>query len=47
MGETKRAIIAVGLNDIFSATALRTLKKNFRDTLLVSHLNVKTALNRP
>ena len=46
-GEEKRVIAAIGLNGIFYANVLKTLKKNFGDPLLVAHLKIKTVFDRP
>ena len=43
----KRVIAAIGLNGIFYATALKTLKKNIGDPLLVAHLKIKAVFDRP
>ena len=46
-GEAKRVIAAIGSNAIFYATALKTLKKNFGDPLLVAHFKIKKVFVRP
>ena len=45
-GETKRVIAATGSNGIFYTTALKILKKNFGDPLLVAHLKIKAVFDR-
>ena len=46
-GEAQRVIAAVGSNDIFYATAPKTLKKDFGDPLLLAHLKLKAVFDRP
>ena len=46
-GEAKRVMAAIDSNGIFYATALKTLKKNFGDPLLVAHLKIKVVFDRP
>ena len=46
-GEAKRLIAAIGSNSIFYATALKTLKKNLGDSLLVAHLKIKAVFDCP
>ena len=46
-GEVKRVIAAIDSNGIFYATALKTLRKNFGDPLLVAHLKIKAVFDRP
>ena len=46
-GEAQRVIAAVGSNGIFYATALKTLKKDFGDPLLLAHLKLKAVFDRP
>ena len=45
--KAKQVIAAIGSNGIFYATALKTLKKNFGDPLLVGHLKIKAVFDRP
>ena len=45
--KAKRVIVAIGLNGIFYATALKTLKKNIGDPLLVAHSKIKAVFDRP
>ena len=46
-GEAKKAIEAVGTCGLFYASALKTLKREFGNTLLVSHLCLKSMFNKP
>ena len=45
--KAEQVIAAIGSNGIFYATALKTLKKNFGDPLLVAHLKIKAVFDRP
>ena len=40
-GEAKRTVISIGRNDIFYATAMKTLKSNFGNPMVVSFLKLK------
>ena len=46
-GEAKRVVATIGSNGVFYATALKTLKKNFGDHLLVEYLKIKAVFDRP
>ena len=46
-GEAKRVVATIGSNGVFYATALKTLKKNFGDPLLVEYLKIKAVFDRP
>ena len=46
-GEAKKAIEAVGTCGLFYASALKTLKREFGNTPLVSHLRLKSIFNKP
>ena len=46
-GEAKKAIEAVGTCGLFYASALKTLKREFGKTLLVSYLRLKSIFNKP
>ena len=46
-GEAKKAIEAVRTCGLFYASALKTLKREFGNTLLVSHLCLKSMFNKP
>ena len=46
-GEAKKAIEAVRTCGLFYASALKTLKREFGNTLLVSHLRLKSMFNKP
>ena len=46
-GEAKKSIEAIGTSGLFYATALKTLKKNFGNPLVISHMKLKLLLNRP
>ena len=45
-GEVKKAIEAFGTCGLFYASALKTLKREFGNTLLVSHLSLKSMFNK-
>ena len=45
--EEKRVIAAIASNCIFHPTALKTVKKNFGDPLLVVHLKIIEVLDCP
>ena len=45
--EEKRVIAAIASNGIFHPTALKTVKKNFGDPLLVVRLKVKAVFDCP
>ena len=46
-GEAKGAIEAVGTSDVFYASALKRLKREFGNTLLVTRLRLKLILDKP
>ena len=46
-GEAKKAIEAVETCGLFYASALKILKKEFWNTLLVAHLHLKSMFNEP
>ena len=46
-GEAKKAIEAVGTCGLFYASALKTLRREFGNTLLVSHLRLNSMFNKP
>ena len=46
-GEATRIIAAVGKRGRFYATALKTLKRDFRNPLLVSHAKLKLLFDQP
>ena len=43
-GEAKRIVISSGRNGLFYATAMETLKSNFRNPIVVSFLKLKSVL---
>ena len=45
--EAKRAIEAVDTSGLFYTSALKTLKSEFENTLLVAHLYLKSMLAKP
>ena len=45
--EEKPVIAAIASNGIFHPTALKTVKKNFGDPLLVVHLKIKAVFDCP
>ena len=45
-GEARKAIETVGTCGLFYATALKTLKREFGNTLLVAHLRLKSIFNK-
>ena len=46
-GEAKKAIEAVRARGLFYTSALKTLKREFGNTLLVAHLRLKSVFNEP
>ena len=46
-GEVKREIESIGTNSMFYATALKTLKREYGNPLLVSHLKLKKLFDQP
>ena len=46
-GEAKKAIEAVGTCGFFYASALKTMKREFGNTPLVSHLRLKSIFSKP
>ena len=45
-GDDKKAIFSIGSNGIFYATALKTLKRDFGNPLLVAHKRLSQLFNR-
>ena len=45
-GETKRTVDAIGCNKIFYATTLKTLKRDFRNPLLVAHSRLNSVFDK-
>ena len=45
--EAKRVIASIGLNGIFHATVLKTLKKKFGEPLLAGHIKIKAVFDSP
>ena len=45
--ETKRTVIPIGRNGFFYATAMKTLKSNFGNPMVVSFLKLKSVLDLP
>ena len=46
-GEAKKAVYSIGTSGIFYATALKTLKRDFGNPVVVSHLKLKAVLDLP
>ena len=46
-GEGKRSVEAIGHNGIFYATALKSLKRDFGNPAIVSHLKIQSLLDQP
>ena len=44
-GEPKRTVISIGRNGLFYATAMKILKSNFGDSMVVPFLKLKSVLN--
>ena len=46
-GEAKKFVESIGCEGIFYATALKSLKRDFGNPLLVSHLKIKSIFDQP
>ena len=46
-GEAKQTVISIGRNGLFCATAIKTLKINFGNPMVVSFLKLKSVLDVP
>ena len=46
-GDAKKVICSVGIQSIFYATALKTLKRDFGNPVAVAHLKTKTLFDAP
>ena len=46
-GEAKRRVISIGRNGLFYATAIKTLKNNFGNPMVVPFLKLKSVLDLP
>ena len=46
-GEAKRSVESIGCNGIFYATALKSLKRDFGNPVLVPHLKIMALLDQP
>ena len=46
-GEVKRPVTVIGQDGRFSASALKTLKREFGNSLMVSYLKLKDVLGLP
>ena len=46
-GDAKKAICSIGTQSIFYATALKTLKRDFGNPVVVAHLKIKSLFNAP
>ena len=46
-GETKRTVISIGRNGHFYATAMKTIKSNFGNPMVISFLKLKSVLDLP
>ena len=45
--EVKKEIESIGINSMFYATALKTLKREYENPLLVSHPKLKKLFDHP
>ena len=45
-GEAKRSVESISSNEVFYATALKSLKRDFGNAALVSHLKIKALLDQ-
>ena len=46
-GEAKHTVISIGRNGLFYATAMRTLKSNLGNPMVLSFLKIKSVLDLP
>ena len=46
-GEVKQTVMSIGRNGLFYATAMKTLKRNFGNPMVVSFLKLKSVLDLP
>ena len=46
-GEAKKSVESIGCEGIFCATALKSLKQDFGNPVLVSHLKIKSIFDQP
>ena len=46
-GDAKKAICSIGTQSIFYATALKTLKRDFGNPVVVAHLKIKSLFDAP
>ena len=46
-GEAKRIVISIGRNGLFYTTAMKTLKSNFGNPMIVSFVKLKSVLELP
>ena len=46
-GEAKRSVESIRISGIFYATALRTLKRDFGNQIVIAHLKMKHLFNQP
>ena len=46
-GDAKKLVESIGCNSLFYATALKGLKRNFGNPLVVSHMKIKSILEKP
>ena len=46
-GEAKRSVESIGINGIFYATALKTLKRDFGNPIVIAHLKMKHLFKQP
>ena len=46
-GEAKSSIISIGTTGLFFASALKSLKRDFGDSLVVTHLKLKSLFDKP
>ena len=46
-GEAKNSIISIGTNRLFNTSALKSLKRDVGDPLVVTHLKLKSVFDKP
>ena len=46
-GDAKKSVEVIGTSRIFYATALKCLKRDYRNSLVITHLRFKALFDRP
>ena len=46
-GEVKSSVASIGISDIFYATTLKTLKRDFGNPIAIAHLQMKHLFKQP